>query len=161
VAILFVLALGWTLVVPLLTKQSVRQSQAVADSTPAPDQKPSTPSPTPSPSPEFVNVRLRLIGEGASGCSVFSGVKVTLTARDRTFSAVTNRNGFASFSNVPCGDVLKITAPEIEMQFKKGETFSINRNLQCSSNDVYLGSYGDIKGALLSEKVANSCHKPY
>jgi serine/threonine protein kinase len=161
VAVLFVLALGWTLVVPLLTKQSVRQSQAVADSTPAPDQKPSPPSPTPSPSPEFVNVRLRMISEGASGCSVFSGVKVTLTARDRTFSAVTNRNGFASFSNVPCGDVVKITAPEIEMQFKKGETFSINRNLQCLSNDVYLGSYGDIKGALLSEKVANSCHKPY
>jgi serine/threonine protein kinase len=159
-AILIVLAFGSTLVVPLFTKRVVNQNQTIADSTPTPNQQ-TSPSPMPSPSPEFVKVRLRLIGEGASGCSVISGARVTLTAKGRAFSAVTNRDGFASFSAVPCGDVVKIAAPEVEMQFKKGETLSITRSLPCSGNDVYLGSYGDMRGTLVSERTANSCFKPY
>ncbi len=159
-AVLIVLAFGATLVIPLFTKRVVSQNQAVADSSPTPNQ-PASPSPTQSPSPEFVKVRLRLIGEGASGCSVINSTRVTLTAKGRAFSAVTNRDGVASFSAVPCGDVVKIVAPEVEMQFKKGETLSITRNLPCSGNDVYLGSYGDMKGTLVSERTANSCFKPY
>jgi serine/threonine protein kinase len=161
-AALLVLVFGTTLVVPLFTRRTANPNQVVANSTPTPSQQASqpSPSPTPSPSPEFVKVRLRLISEGASGCSLYTGEKVTLTVKDRTFSAVTNRNGFASFTNVPCGDVAKITAPGIKLQFKS-ETLSITHNLQCSGSELYLGSYGDIKGALVSEKFANACFKPY
>jgi serine/threonine protein kinase len=159
-AALIVLGFGSTLVVPFFTKRIVNQNQPVANSTPTPNQ-PASPSPTPSPSPEFVKVRLRLISEGASGCSVISKEKVTLAAGDRTFSAVTNRDGFASFNDVPCGDVIKIVAPGVQLQFKNGQTLSVTRGLPCSGNDVYLGSYGDIKGALVSERTANSCFKPY
>jgi len=162
-AVLSLLVFGAILVFPLLTEQRVDQNHAVADSTPLSDQKQSTPtpSPTPSPAPESVKVRLRLISEGASGCSVYSGVRVSMTTKDRTFNAVTNRNGFASFSNVPCGDVAKIAAPEIQLQLNKGETLNVTRNIQCSSSDVYLGSYGDIKGTVVAEKFANACFKPY
>jgi hypothetical protein len=161
-ATLLVLVFGSTLVVPLFTKRTANLNQGVANSTPTPNQQASqpSPSPTPSPSPEFVKVRLRLISEGASGCSLYVGEKVTLTVKDRTFSAVTNRNGFASFTNVPCGDVARITGPGIKLQFKS-ETLSITHNLQCSGSELYLGSYGDIKGALVSEKFANACFKPY
>ena len=110
--------------------------------------------------PEAIKVRLRLISEGASGCSVYDGMKVTLIARGQTFQATTNRNGYASFVNVPCGDVAKISAPQMQMQMGTG-TFSTTRQLPCSTNEVYLGSYGDLKGRLISETFANACHKPY
>lgn len=116
------------------------------------------PTPTPSPTPEFVKVRLRLITEGASGCSVYSGETVTLTTKDRTFNAVTNRSGIAAFSNVPCGDTAKITARGIKLQFKDG-FFSVSRSLKCLSDDIYLGSFGDTNGHVMSENQANTCYK--
>jgi serine/threonine protein kinase len=163
IPVLVVLALGWVLLAPLLSKKSINQNPAAADSTVRSDQQQSiaSPSPTPTPSPEFVKVRLRLISQGASGCSVLSGEKVTLTTKNRFFNEVTNRNGFASFSDVPCGDVVKIAAPGIALQLKKGESLSITRNLQCSGGEIYLGSYGDLKGAPMSEREANACFKPY
>jgi len=116
------------------------------------------PTPTPSPTPEFVKVRLRLITEGASGCSVYSGETVTLTTKDRTFNAVTNGSGIATFSNVPCGDTAKITARGIKLQFKDG-FLTVSRSLKCSSDDIYLGSYGDTDGGVMTEKQANTCYK--
>ncbi|MEP6706731.1 MAG: protein kinase [Pyrinomonadaceae bacterium] len=116
------------------------------------------PTPTPSPTPEFVKVRLRLISEGASGCSVYKGETVTLTTKDRTFNAVTNGSGIAAFSNVPCGDTAKITARGIKLQFKDGFV-SVSRSLKCLSDDIYLGSFGDTDGHVMSEKQANTCYK--
>jgi serine/threonine protein kinase len=161
------LAIGSTLVAPALLARLKRSPDSsgplAADASPATMHeqiaKP-TVTPVASPTPSSVKVRLRLISQGASGCSTYDGIRVTLITRNQTFRATTNGAGFASFSDVPCGDVAKISAPEVQLQMSAGRTFSISRAIECTSNEVFLGSYGDIKGALTSERVANSCFKP-
>src|SRR6266516_1511113 len=163
--LVLLLIFGSAMVAPgflLWLKRSNSNASPAATSTPdlasVSNSQTPIPTPTPSPTPEFVKVRLRLITEGASGCSVYSGETVTLTTRDRTFNAVTNRSGIAAFSNVPCGDTAKITARGIKLQFKD-ESFSVSRSLKCLSDDICLGSFGDTDGHVMSEKQANTCYK--
>jgi serine/threonine protein kinase len=170
IVVILAFAIGSTMLAPGLFKWikggtagngATSNANVTAAASPGhPESTPSvSPTPTPTPTPEFVNVRLRLISQGASRCSVYSGMKVTLATRNRTFSAVTNGSGVATFGNVPCGDAARITAPGIQLVLRSGAVFSISHSLQCSGSDIYLGSYGDLKGSLISEREANVCYK--
>jgi hypothetical protein len=115
-------------------------------------------TPTPTPTPELAKVRLRLITSGGSGCSTYSGLRVTLVTQNQTFKATTNGDGFAAFEGVPCGGDARITVPGMPLTLKPGRTFSVTRNLKCSGGEIYLGSYSDLTGAIMSEREAGACH---
>jgi hypothetical protein len=117
------------------------------------------PTPTPTPTPELAKVRLRLITAGGSGCSTYSNMRVTLLTQNRTFKATTDGDGVASFDNVPCGEIARISAPGIQLVMKPGRTFSLSKKLECNGGEIYLGSYSDGTGGQMSEREANVCYK--
>ena len=118
-----------------------------------------TPTPTPTPTPELAKVRLRLITAGGSGCSTYSNMRVTLLTQNQTFKATTDGSGFASFDNVPCGEVAKINAPGVPLTLKPGRTFSISKKLECNGGEIYLGSYSDVVGSQMPDREANVCYQ--
>lgn len=104
-----------------------------------------------------VNVRLRLVSLGASGCSAIGGVTLMLTNQGSTFTTVTGNNGVATFNNVPCGGLAEVVAPEFRNSINNRE-LRVVRDLNCSSGTIYLGSFSDY-GRRIPEREANQCYR--
>jgi hypothetical protein len=158
-----ILAIASWLVAPRLMSWMKTASNSTVSATDTPslnrkDNPVAELTPTPTPTPELAKVRLRLITAGGSGCSAYSDLRVTLLTQNQTFKATTNADGFAAFEGVPCGGDARITVPGMPLTLKPGRTFSVTRNLKCSGGEIYLGSYSDLTGTVMSEREAGACY---
>jgi serine/threonine protein kinase len=158
-----ILAIASWLVAPRLMSWMKTASNSTVSATDTPslnrkDNPVAELTPTPTPTPELAKVRLRLITAGGSGCSTYSDLRVTLVTQNQTFKATTNADGFAAFEGVPCGGDARITVPGMPLTLKPGRTFSVTRNLKCGGGEIYLGSYSDLTGTVMSEREAGACY---
>ena len=130
----------------------------------AKSQPPSTPSPTPSNANptsnventqadaqiNLINVRLRLLTQGAIHYSPYGDLLVTLETKGKILRGKTDAKGWVMFKEVPCGELIKITSPNFELQ--NGKVWQVKRNLPCTNPQVVLGSYSDMSGDLLTKE---------
>jgi serine/threonine protein kinase len=113
-------------------------------------------TPTLTPTPEEIKetmVRLRFI-DVARACGGTNGGIVSLKTQNKSFSATTNRKGFAVFNKIPCGESVKIS-----LQFCPScpnSEYEIRQTIKCSKS-VYLGSFNSFYGDKVSESEANFC----
>jgi hypothetical protein len=119
------------------------------------EQKP-TPTPTISPS---ITVQVRLIAAGGSGCSFYDGVHMLLKTQGREYKAVTDSQGIATFTNVLCGGLAEVTAPDIRLMFRNDEVFRIAHTLNCSSGSIYLGAFDNLNGMIMPDEDAIKCKR--
>jgi hypothetical protein len=112
-----------------------------------------SPNPSQRPAPlvasSLIKVRLRLLSQGALHYSALEGYMVALTVGAKTFEEKTGNDGWVTFHDVPCGEIVNITSQDFELQ--NGTTWQVKRRLQCSKDTAILGSFGDLSGEQLSK----------
>ena len=99
--------------------------------------------------PGVVEVRLRLLSQGAMRYAPLVGKMVILETKGKIFKEETGYKGWATFREIPCGGIIRITSPDFKLQ--NDNVWQVTHNLQCTNSHIEL-SYGDMSGRLLSNE---------
>ena len=155
-AVLFVTVIGLTVSAPGIL-QRLRGTNAHSDPSNAngagPSPVASIPNklPSPSPTPASVKVRLHIVDEltrqDFKTSSPAVNVTVSIRVNGKTIFHKTDRQGFVTFDDVPCGGEIQVTFPRVDYDNPDAaKTWTIKRNIACGSPIAALGTYFTASG---------------
>jgi hypothetical protein len=81
--------------------------------------------------------------------SPFPDLVVTLRVGGQTITRKTDKGGWATFNDVPCGQSVTINSKGF---LQSGSDWQVQRNLPCQEKPVLIGAFGAMGGKQLTKE---------